>query len=202
MLVVKFKSIFVEVSSIVAGVLIALAVNEWNENRVKQARVEEALENIAQEIARNTQLLEFIHQKNLEVIAGFENSAEHAQKNQQYIPGLQLQKTAWETTLNTGVSEFIDYKTLYGIAEVYSLQDIYKSLAYQFVQTIMTAKVTGVKRQLDLAKIDDKELYGDNIAMLVMNEQAILEQYKDALSMLRKRGVKIKAEQVNVSRAD
>ena len=108
----KYKSIFVEVSSIVAGVLIALAVNEWNENRVKQARVAEALENIAQEIDRNKQLLAFIHDKNLAVIAGFEKDTEQAKGTQQYIPGLQLQNTAWETTLNTGVSEFIDYKTL------------------------------------------------------------------------------------------
>ena len=66
----------------------------------------------------------------------------------------------------------------------------------------MTAKVTGVKRELDLANIADKELYGDNISMLVMNEQAILEEYKEAIDLLKSRGVKFSTEQISVSRAD
>lgn len=197
----RFKSIIVEISSIVAGVLIALAVNEWNENRVKQARVNEALENIALEMDRNLQLLSFINQKNIEVIKGFEqeDSAEQQGESNQYIPGLQIQSTAWDTTINTGVSEFIDYKTLYMISEVYSLQEIYKSLAYQFVQTVMNAKITGVKRELDQQKVSDKELYGDNISMLTYNEQAILSAYKETLSALKKRGVKFQSTPISVS---
>ena len=62
------KSLLLEVASIVLGVLLALAVNEWQQDREKAELAHTALTNIASELAANAAILESIHDNNVSTI--------------------------------------------------------------------------------------------------------------------------------------
>ena len=119
--------------------LLALAVNEWNENRVKKDHSIEAVNNIIQVIKKNQKLLAVVsenNQKVVQLILNSENQSATSSK-QNFIPGLQIPYTAWKTMMSTGVSEFVNYQIVFSISNVYSAQDIYKTSSYQLIQTML-----------------------------------------------------------------
>ena len=133
------RSAATEILSIVIGVLLALAVNEWNEDRVHQQRAEQAVTNIIQELKSNIRLMEIIHTNNTAIV-NLPNSPEEStsKKENRFIPGLQIQDTAWKTLISTGASAHIEYETLYIISSIYSIQEIYKSFGRQLINTMMS----------------------------------------------------------------
>jgi len=189
----KIKSMIIEIASIVAGVLLALAANEWNENRVNKARANEALINITQEIQSNIKLLKFVNENNKKITDFIlrENEPDSSSEtpNENFIPALQIQDTAWKTLLSTGVSQYIDYDLLYQISSVYSLQDIYKSLSYQLVQNMMSTDAMALIIGEQDREIDGIDLYGTNMSLLVTLESGILESYDKAMEKLTKKGL-------------
>ncbi len=192
----KIKSMIVEVASIVAGVLLALAANEWNENRVHKAKASEALYNITQEIQSNIKMMTFVHENNQKTITLLTSQndveditqTEEESQTTQFIPGLQIQDTAWKTLLSTGVSQYVDYDVLYQLSSVYSLQDIYKSLGYQFIQNMMATNAMYLIMGNPDNKIDDTDLYGTNMTLLVSIESGILASYNKAIDKLTTKG--------------
>ena len=102
------QKLAIEVFSIVLGVLLALGVNEFREQRMHHKEAESAMHNIKLEIQSNQEFLTSLHENNaalLEAISDEENS-EEGEGN--FIPGLQVDATAWKTLLSTGVSNYID----------------------------------------------------------------------------------------------
>jgi hypothetical protein len=180
----SFQSAFTEIASIVIGVLIALAVNEWNEDRVHTQRANEAMQNIVQELKKNIKFLKVVHDNNNKVINLLQNKDSNQQDIDtiQFVPGLQIQDTAWQTLLSTGVSEYVDYKQLYQISSVYSMQDIYKSLGYQMVQTMMSTNALAeiISNKVKPIKND---LYLDNMILIVDIEKALLKSYQDTMDI-------------------
>jgi hypothetical protein len=55
----------IEVLSIVVGVLAALAVSEWQDNRQNMQRTDAALRGVHSELANNLKILEIAHDNNL-----------------------------------------------------------------------------------------------------------------------------------------
>ncbi len=173
------RSAFTEIMSIVIGVLIALAVNEWNENRVHSNRANEAIKNIIKEIESNHKLLSLINTNNQATIELLkdEKKAGKSLGDRQFVPGLQIQDTAWKTTQSTGVSEHINYSTLYQISNIYSLQEIYKKLGYQLVQNISTNRVLVAALSQDNAASFNNKLLLTDMELIFQVEQALLESY-------------------------
>ncbi|MEW6991326.1 hypothetical protein AADZ91_11620 [Colwelliaceae bacterium 6441] len=177
----SLRSAFTEILSIVIGVLLALAVNEWNENRVQTARANEAIKNINQEIASNIALLKIVHTNNTKVLAiidGSEGSEDGPDKQQQFIPGLQIQDTAWQTLLSTGVSEYIEFSKLYEMSAIYSIQDIYKKLGFQFVQTMMSNQALLKTLAPEKEAFKKNDLYIENMTLIVEVEKGLLSLYQ------------------------
>jgi hypothetical protein len=176
-----------EILSIVIGVLLALAVNEWNENRVHTERADEAIKNIMNEIDSNIKLMGIVNKNNKTVIKLINNESEISateNKNQQFLPGLQIQDTAWKTLQSTGVSEYIKYSTLYTLSNVYSLQEIYKKLGYQLIQNTSNHRILlSVKEQGDLKSIDPKVFLTD-MELIEKVESALLDSYQKTLEQL------------------
>lgn len=127
-----------EMLSIIVGVLIALAVDEWNEDRQHRERAELALRQIHSEMKTNLVILDIIHPGNLAVREMIEFNSEPVDSTQQQIkPGVMLQEAVWETTLSSGVASYIRPDTLfYTLAQLYSLQGIYKDFGYQFIEQL------------------------------------------------------------------
>ena len=188
----SLKTLIIEVTSIVIGVLLALAANEWNEDRIHKQRVSEALGNIVGEIEQNQRLMAVIHGPNTRIVELLENEpgsqddgdTENVQK---FIPGLQIEDTAWKTLLATGVTEFMDYETLQQISSVYSVQEIYRTLGFQLIENMMnTASLAVVVGGKDAADIPNN-LYKDHMVLLVQTEQALVDMYDNVLEDLNSR---------------
>lgn len=182
------RSVFTEIISIVIGVLLALAVNEWNENRIRTARADEAIQNIINEIDSNIKFMGIVNINNKAVIESLNNESgepSDINKDESFVPGLQIQDTAWQTLQSTGVAEHIKYPTLYTLSKVYSLQDIYKNLSYQFIQNVANHRILlSVKEQSVTSSIDSKVFITD--MQLIENvEGVLLDSYKKTLAQLK-----------------
>jgi hypothetical protein len=182
-----FRSALTEIMSIVIGVLLALAVNEWNENRVHKKRADEAIQNIIKEIESNIKFLNIVNANNkatIELLKG-ENKPTKSESNSQFVPGLQIQDTAWKTMQSTGVSEYIQYSILYEISNIYSLQEIYKKLGYQLVQNFSSnrALIAAIK-QSESTSFDNK-LFLTDMELIEQVEKALLESYKKVLEQFK-----------------
>ncbi|MBT4129904.1 MAG: hypothetical protein HOB84_13915 [Candidatus Marinimicrobia bacterium] len=128
-----------EMVSIIIGVLIALGVDEWNEDRQNQERARTALINIQNEAKMNLSILEVLHPRNMEAFAVVQTESSE-DDSATIVPGLQLQDVAWKTLMSNGISVHVDYDELYQVAEIYSIQQIYKDFANQFVEQIMVTR--------------------------------------------------------------
>jgi hypothetical protein len=183
----RFRTIVVEVGSIVIGVLVALGANEWNENRVHRERADEALINIASEIVSNQKLLRYVHENNSRIV----NSAlaeETSDEDNQFVPGLQIQGTAWKTMIATGVAEYIEYDVLHSISAVYSIQEIYRELSYQMVQNFMTTSALAAAINPENSSDLPDDLFLANMQLVVLTERGLMTQYTTAISQLVKQG--------------
>ena len=180
----KTKSIIVEVLSIVLGVLLALGVNEWNEDRIHAREAKEALTSIQSELARNQKILNKVHENNTGIINAM--AQENSEGDGQFVPGLQIQDTAWQAMLATGLTEHIDYKLLSSLSAAYSFQEVYRSLSYQMIQNVMTTSALAAVINKD-ADIPDN-LFLDNMELIVLTEGGLKAHYERALETLAQAG--------------
>jgi hypothetical protein len=177
-----------EILSIVIGVLIALAVNEWNENRIHKERADEAIQNIINEIDSNIKLMRLVNKNNKAVIKSLKNENAvdaNESKNQNFLPGLQIQDTAWKTLQSTGVSEYIKYSTLYTLSNVYSLQEIYKKLGYNLIQNTANHRILLSVKDNGVPNSIDSEVFASDMELIESVESALLNNYKKTLEQLK-----------------
>lgn len=178
-----FRSLAVEIISIVIGVLLALAANGWNNHRLEQAKLATTLENVSQELAVNEKLLQVIHQSNKMVVSAMEEQPSD-DLSVEFVPGLQIRDTAWQTFLTSGVAESADVSLLQSLHDHYALQEVYRNLSYQTVQTILSTKalVMGLSPETDESAFDN--LFRDNIKMVVFLEEALLTSILGTIEVL------------------
>jgi hypothetical protein len=183
----RFRTILVEVGSIVIGVLVALGANEWNENRVHRERADEAMLDIASEIVSNQKLLQHVNENNSRIVRAT-RAKETSDDERQFIPGLQIQDTAWKTMIATGVAEYVEYDVLRLISAAYSFQEIYRELSYQMIQNFMStaALATAINPQGSSDLPDD--LFLANMQLVVLTEEGLMTRYTEAVKMLEKKG--------------
>lgn len=133
-------ALMLEVFSIVLGVLLALGLSEWADDRQNQALASSALVNIYREIGSNVETLKIIHDNNVQTVdaIGLQPTPE-SDRSRSIIPGLQLGETAWESFLATGLSAHVDYDTLLTLSQLYSIQRVYKQTGTQLSESAMTA---------------------------------------------------------------
>lgn len=183
----SLKSGVIEVLSIVLGVLVALGANEWNENRIHRARADEAVSNIARELVQNQKLLDTVHRINSNIVTSI-LSQNATTEDTQFTPGLQVQNTAWNTMIATGVAEHIEYKVLHSISAAYSFQQIYRELSYQMIQNFVStsALATAIKGEGKAELPND--LFLENMQLVVLTEEGLMAHYTAALDELKERG--------------
>ena len=168
----------VEFVSIVIGVLLALGLSEWADDRENSRLAETALVNIHKEIDANWKILQIIHENNVttvEMIASAESDA----SGRNIIPGMQLQETSWEAFLATGLSAYVDYEELLDLSELYGLQRIYKQTGQQLSQSVMNATAYSVALGTE---IDDQHFQNEFVVyfeLLTTIETQLLNAYSD-----------------------
>lgn len=168
--------------------MLALGVNQWRENINNKDKADTALNNIKSEIESNLKTLDYIYKNNKSTIAALQNGNDDSAADQRtYIPGLQLQEIAWQTMLNTGINNFIDYEVMLKLSSSYGLQNIYKQTAKSFVDANLSLSAYSIALGNEVNRKDLAEGFGDTFLMLNELESQLIESYKTTLSTLNSR---------------
>jgi hypothetical protein len=181
----RVRSLAVEVLSIVLGVLLALGVNEWNENRIHSKNADKALRDIHAELLLNQKVLNTVHENNSSIVKAIAEDSGN-EEERQFVPGLQIQDTAWQTMLATGINEHIYYDVLHLLSATYAFQEVYRSISFQMIQNVMTTTALATAIRED-AKLPDN-LFLENMELVVLTEEGLAAHYERALNKLNEAG--------------
>ena len=173
-----------EVFSIVLGVLLALAVSEWQENRNNAERASVAMANVRAELQSNLNLLQLIYPNNSKVVEGIESEQANTQEDASVIPGVQMRSSAWQTLATTGLGNFVDYQLLIELSQLYSMIDVYKQTAYSFIGANMNlaATATALDRSVDNDRLSENFL--SFFQMQVQIEAILIETHQNAIAAI------------------
>jgi hypothetical protein len=180
----SWGSLILEVFSIIVGVLLALAVSEWQQARENEERAATALHNVKLELQANQEILASIHDNNQQTIERAQAPETEEDESMPFIPGVQVRETAWETLLATGISNYVDYELLLSLSETYSMQAIYKQTGMQLVDASMTMAAMAT---VDRKQIDNEAMQGQFMgyfSMLLTMEETLLDSYESSLALL------------------
>jgi hypothetical protein len=174
-----------EVFSIVVGVLAALAVSEWQDNRQSTQRKDAALRNVHSELATNLKILEIVHGNNVALIKQITDDAAMIGQDSQFLPALQISDSAWQTLNTTGLTGFVDLDLMVTLSQTYSLIEIYRRSGYSLVDANMWVLATATATERDMKRIDDTNLFARNFIsqfQLIVNvESALIDAHRSAL---------------------
>jgi hypothetical protein len=121
----------VESVLVVGSILLALGLDEWNEDRGFQDLATRSLVNFEREIQQNRLRLEDatpFHVGLRDILANMDagSAAVPATTIRNILEGFQpalLVSTAWETAVATGALGYMDYEVVAGLSLTYSLQE-------------------------------------------------------------------------------
>lgn len=148
-LVEKLPEILIEAASVVFALLLALALNQWNERRELRERGEAVRAAIRAELAENrTEIaaagpnLAGIQKQLNDVIRG-KVPAEHALSVELGVS--LLSAAAWHAALATQATQTIDFEWMTKIAKIYELQDNYLHVQAAAVDQLTSIPAGGDK---------------------------------------------------------
>jgi hypothetical protein len=126
----RIPEFMVQAFSVMLAVLIALAVDEWREERANQELAATARANILEEIEGNRDELAGVGSLNaalLERIAGYIDGVESTSPESLSVnfEFALLSTAAWQTAQMTRAAHFLDYDWMARVARLYSLQELY-----------------------------------------------------------------------------
>ncbi len=184
----SLKALAIEMLSIVAAVLIALAVSEWNKNRNHQQNVKAAMVKITSEMGKNIKLLETVHANNQKIVDMQKDG--DTRKAGVFRPALQILDTAWKTAMSTGTAEHMTYDQLYTLSEVYALQGLYRSYTNQLIQAMMQTTSMAIAMNPDIKSDADMPsgAFDQYLSFVVLLEAAVLKTHKETHAELKKKG--------------
>jgi hypothetical protein len=180
------QTIAVEVFSIVLGVFLALAVNQWREREAQSERADAALANIDQEIQSNLEFLEIIHDANLAAVEALERDdadADADTSEMTFTPGLQVSQTAWETAQTVGVFAQTDYKRIVELAKIYEIQTVYRTMGYQLTQSMLNGIAYAAAEGRDWDESEANPRFTPFFRLLVDAETALMAKYREQLAV-------------------
>ena len=169
--------------------MLALGVSEWQQEREYAQLADTALANVARELQSNLEVLTRIHENNVETIelsaAGADDQSGPSE-DRQFIPGVQVRSTAWDTLLSSGLANHIDYKLLLSLSEIYSMQGIYRQMGLQIVEASLSMASMATVNRIEVDNEVFREQFDSFFKILLQMEEALLEGYEETLASLAK----------------
>jgi hypothetical protein len=178
--------ILVESFLIAFSILLALAVDDWKEERENQERVREAVVNFEREIRQNKAHLEdrfAYHERLNKALKGVNPKDVHTIEelrqriNFQGLNVAFLLDTAWQTALTTNALTHMDTETISRLSSIYTLQkrlyDYNVLMGGTFLQLLSNENVQALVLPLNAFQSD-----------VVIIEKEILRQYDATLEHL------------------
>jgi hypothetical protein len=182
-----------ELLLIVVAVLLALAADQWIQERTKRKHAEATLINIYYEILNNREHLVAVIQQRQSTLDQFDeklavfdkidvlSASEDDLKDLGHFAPYQPWDTGWKLAESSGALMRIDYKLAHKVTAVYRLQFTYSEFAQMYWRSI----------SFDLDYLDAsrsqkaKKAIASGIYSLILYEKAMLAAYDDALQLIR-----------------
>lgn len=177
-----------ESALITVSILLALALDEWREDRQDLQTVEQALSNFLSEIEQNKARVDDAAPFNL----GLRNVLDQRYREgnigsidefisilESYTPVV-LQSTAWETALATGSVTKMDYSLVSALSLTYGLQSRYQESSRQTISDLTSPQNLSTDR-LELA-IYNSVRYLDAVTLM---ESELSVVYDEAEAVIR-----------------
>jgi hypothetical protein len=180
----SIRTVAVEVFSIVLGVMLALGVSDWQEQRDRQEQAEIALDNIERELRWNLDLLTRVHANNAATIEAMDEEDPNSDEDRNLIPALQLRETAYQTLLSAGIANFVEYELVLSLSEAYSTQGVYKQIGRQLSESAMNMAAYATVAGTTIDNQNFQEQFRAYFEMMVMAETQLLKAYEKTLSDL------------------
>lgn len=177
-----WATLAIEVFSIVLGVLLALGVNEWRQDKADQKLANQARDNIFAELEANKKHLQITYRRNLV----FQRQAvEEAEEQEFYQPAWGLQDTAWNVARDTGALRHMSFEAVSGFSSIYGFQQTYRVQVLQLTQAQMMGLLSSTALEegnpSDLSR-QINERSSPVVELLIRNEKELIEAYDKALS--------------------
>jgi len=169
----KLPEILIEAASVVLALLLALALNGWNENREMRARGDAARAAILAELRENRQEIQGAEPKLKEIVASLSAAlSKDAPPTHELSINLGislLSEAAWRAALATQASQTLDFSWMTRVAKVYELQE-----SYQRAQGLAVDQLSSIPA--------DPNLSGAQIARSLVPRMSALSQLADGLA--------------------
>ncbi|MCH8124144.1 MAG: hypothetical protein IH853_13610 [Bacteroidetes bacterium] len=176
------QAMFVEVVSIILGIVLALSVNEWRELNAQERRADAALTQIVEEVRSNNELISAIHETNEEILAHLHDSNDSGDEvESRFVPGIQVKNTAWETANSIGVFNHVDYEQILELSDLYSIQDIYRNYGFSLIQALLNGTAVAAANGHPWNESEAIKKFESSLALLVSIEASLLDMYADIL---------------------
>jgi hypothetical protein len=142
-------TLFIEIISIVLAVLLALAVDEWRENRANAQLARETLSRIIVELKLNVTELEDITKKHQAMHDQLEGMLDKMQ-NKVDLSGIDfnfniqlgvLHRSAWQTAIFTQAFRHMDFQVVQELSEIYEVHDFYKVHLENIIKNLSSANL-------------------------------------------------------------
>jgi hypothetical protein len=169
----KLPEILIEAGSVVVALLLALALNAWNQDREMRERADTARAGILAELRANRTDLDAARPKLREIVDSLQQKlAKDAPEPHEVTVSMgvtQLSSAAWRAALATDAMRTVDFTWISEVARVYEMQDEYLRLQQNALDQIGSIPA-------------DSTLGGKAVAASLVPRFNVLVQIADGLS--------------------
>ena len=181
----RFPDLVVEAGMIFLAVVLALAAEEWRENRDRQALADRALYSVVEEVRSNLDELERTAPSNiarLEAARAVLEEMEAGDESGDVDIGLEvslLSTAAWQSAQMSQAVHYFDLDAMRQLSEVYEIQEMYDRM--------QTGMVDGMGDLMRIAREDPEAAVRQGVSgvgMLVGFQETLAETYRHTLEQL------------------
>ena len=178
----QFPTILVEVVSVVFAVLLALAVNAWQERRAEDHLAQEAWQRIEAEIRLNRDELATSLPEQRATLEEFRQTVaryetEPGDSVRIELTTGSLRDAAWQTALVTQAVRFMDFEKVSDLSAIYNLQGMVDEAVDRVLSTM-----TAVELFDDAQRLAGFKSLRNTYAQLLDLESQLLEIYDEFLA--------------------
>lgn len=135
-----------------------------------------------QEVQSNNEFISLVHANNQETLVQLHEPEEPGVDNVgQFIPGIQVTSTAWETANSIGVFNHVEYEKILTLSRLFSIQEIYRSYGFGLIQALMNGTSVAAANGRPWNECEAIRKFESSLRLLVDLEAALLDMYSGIL---------------------
>lgn len=174
---IPWEQLLVESVLVILSVVLALALNNWNQNRIEENRADQAQQNIINEIKTNREEVQQAYDYNRSMIEKIEANPNRGVS----LRPANIRDFAWETAQASGAVGNLEFSVISIVAEIHELQEDYKNQIMISTEIIYEANMRGA----DYFAGRETNFFLNTMYDIGSREKRLLDTYEEALKILQ-----------------